>query len=83
MINMSSPFEPIQESLNMSFQGKMSFFFLQGFIFIFVSLGVIKGLQHMASERYSPGDTPNSRFMVAVAGKKQDGDVKQPYAIYE
>ena len=37
----------------------------------------------MATERYSPGDSPNSRFMVAVAGKKQAGDVQQPYAIYE
>jgi len=68
----------------MSFQGKMTFFFLQGFIFVFISIGVIKGLQYLASERYSPGDTPNDRFMFALAaGKKESGDGKPPYAIFE
>lgn len=67
----------------MSCLGKLSFFFLQGFIFILISLGAIKGLQYMASESYSPGDSPHIRFMFAVADQKESGDVKQSYDIYQ
>ena len=67
----------------MSCLGKLSFFFLQGFIFIFISLGVIKGLQYMATERYSPGNTPHGRFLFAVVEQKEGDDEKRSYTIHQ
>lgn len=63
--------------------GKLSFFFLQGFIFIIISLGVVKGLQYMATERYSPGDPPHGRFLFAVAGQEEGNYAKRSYSVHQ
>jgi len=66
----------------MGFLSRLSFISLQFFIVLVVGIGATKGLQYLASERYSPGDVPHDWFRVAVVEGIEANDKKSTYGLY-
>lgn len=61
---------------------KISLYALQIMILILAGIGTTKGLQYLASESYSPGDTPHAWFRLVVAEKDETTDDRISYNSY-
>lgn len=61
---------------------RISLYSLQFFVLLAVGLGVTRGLQYMAAEKYAPGDTPHNWFRVVGVAPGDANDTEPSYTVY-